>query len=421
MRIVGDMRQLSVAGTADRVRKPSCLMPIALAAAGLGLQSLLLAAPAVMAMPPSMPAAALPRTSMPAMAPAAEPATVHEIAVFGTDNRTKLPKRLEALRNSIGLLYNERSRTVCTAFCIADDVLATASHCLFRTRGETPPPADSFYFSRPGTAHPNVRLAGSASRAAAQQILAGTIGISTKPPIDAARDWAMLKLQSPACRGRTLGIQPLTPDDIEREASAGKLYQAAYHRDFGRWTMAYSEPCMGGRRVEGAGGPVTERDFTDSLNLVLHTCDTGGASSGSPLLIETPAGPQVVAINVGTFVQSRVVLEEGVVVRRAPAKPVANTAVSAVAFASRLERFRSAIILTARAEVLELQHRLSALNLLTGLLDGRFDIKLRTAIEAYESQQGMPVMGLPTRALLQTLQSAAAVPARPNASAPRSR
>lgn len=360
-----------------------------------------------LAMAVASPALALPPSGISSLAPRVETEAshVHRVAVFGEDNRTKLPKRLEALRGSIGLIYNERSRTVCTAFCVADDVIATASHCVFRTKGETPPPPERFYFARPGTPHRSDRFAGTASKTAANHILAGSAGISTKPPIEAARDWAMIRLQGPACRGRALTIKPLTPDEIETEAHAGRLYQAAFHRDYGRWTMAYSQPCFGGRRGEAGlpPPPVTERDFTDHLNLVLHTCDTGGASSGSPLLIETPAGPHVVAINVGTFVQSRVMIEGGEVVQRAPAAPVANTAVSASAFAAKLEHLRKASVLTTAADLRALQQRLASAEAYDGPVNGRFDARLRLAIESYEARTGLPVLGLPTRSVLEAL------------------
>ena len=368
-------------------------------------------APALAFPPPSVVSMGRPTASISDVAVAGQ---VHKVAVFGTDSRKRMPRNLQAMRSSIGLIYNEKTRTVCSAFCVADDVIATASHCVFRTKGETPPPPERFFFARPGTKHASVRFAGAQARSSAQHIVAGTVGISTKPPIDAARDWAFVRLQGPACKGKSLGILQLTPDEVEQEAAAGRVFQVAFHRDFGAWSMAHSGACAAGRRVEGSNGPAPARDFTDPLNLLLHTCDTGGASSGSPLLVETPDGPKVVGINVGTFVRSRVMLEEGVVVRRMPASPVANTAVSAIAFAGRLEPFRQADVLTAVADIRDLQQRLISMNLLDGRTSGRFDEKTRAAIQLYEARFGLPVTGMPTRALLQQLKAraAAALPTR---------
>lgn len=335
--------------------------------------------------------------------PPALSAPVERVAVFGVDNRKRLPKHLGGLRDSIGLIYNERTRTVCSAFCVADDIIGTASHCVFRTKGETPPPPEKFFFARPNTRHASIRFAGAAQKSSAQQIITGTVGISTKPPIEAARDWAFVRLQGPACRGAVLPIATMTPGDIEKEAKAGRLFQAAFHRDYGRWSMAYSDPCAAGNHLEGANPNVTARDFADPLNLVLHQCDTGGASSGSPLLVESPAGPRVVAINVGTFVQSRVVLQGGEVVSRAPASPVANTAVSATAFADKVPHLRQASILTSTDDLRTLQNLLASQALYEGSANGRYDNHLRQAVEQFERREGMAVTGLPTRSLLEAL------------------
>lgn len=328
------------------------------------------------------------------------------VAVFGADERVRLPKRLDALKASVGLVYNERSRTICSAFCVADDVIATASHCVFRTKGEAPPPAEKFYFARPGTQLPSVRFAGAAARASAQQIVAGAIGISTKPPIEASRDWALVKLQAPVCRGHALTIAPLSTVEVETESAAGRLYQAAFHRDWGKWTLAYSQPCQAGMRIgDVVHQPrINERDFADPGNLLLHNCDTSGASSGSPLLIDTPEGPRVVAINVGTFVQARVMIQDGVVVKRAPAAPVANTAASALAFAPMLEAFKNAEIVVAPAELRAIQRNLLAAGLIEGAADGKFDQRTRLAIEEYEMRSGRARLGLPTRSLLESMQ-----------------
>ena len=43
---------------------------------------------------------------------------LHRVAVFGADNRGALPRKLQALRKSIGLVYNNRARSVCTGFCV---------------------------------------------------------------------------------------------------------------------------------------------------------------------------------------------------------------------------------------------------------------------------------------------------------------
>src|SRR5215468_4744195 len=64
---------------------------------------------------------------------------VQPAAVFGNDDRIPLPAKYKDLQEKIGLLFNPRSRMVCTAFCVAPDIVATAGHCLFRIAGEQAP------------------------------------------------------------------------------------------------------------------------------------------------------------------------------------------------------------------------------------------------------------------------------------------
>jgi len=136
---------------------------------------------------------------------------------------------------------------------------------------------------------------------------------------------------------------------------------------------------------------------------LLHTCDTGGASSGSPLLLETAEGGWVVGLNVGTYVQSKVLMEDGRITKRFEAAEVANTAVNSSAFAGKLATFRQAAILASAAEIRALQLALKLRALYPGTIDGAYGADLRSAIEAYEGAQDLPVTGLATKALLQRL------------------
>src|SRR5450631_4121824 len=63
---------------------------------------------------------------------------LHRVAVFGPDDRKPLPQSYFRLGSKVGVLHDPRTRSVCTAFCVAPDVVATAAHCLYRTGDETP-------------------------------------------------------------------------------------------------------------------------------------------------------------------------------------------------------------------------------------------------------------------------------------------
>src|SRR5262249_41979589 len=117
-----------------------------------------------------------------------------------------------------------------------------------------------------------------------------------------------------------------------------------------------------------------------------------------------PAGTAVIGMNIGTYLQSKVVMQAGQVMRRMKADTIANTAVNAQSFAEKLEIFRQAVILRSGAQMRELQARLREHHLFAGKEDGNYSLVLRSAIEAYEEEQGLPVTGLATQAVLQALQ-----------------
>jgi len=324
--------------------------------------------------------------------------------VFGADERVPLPAKYGNLQGKIGLLFNKRSRTVCTAFCVAPDTIATAGHCLFRLAGERAPRTADFWFARNyDTVRDYARIAGYDRGATAQHVMSGGTTLSLRPPIDATRDWALVRLSRAICSKGTLAVQPLSHEQIVAESAAKRLFQVAYHRDFTPWKLAFATPCAAGRSFRGADWKTIVEDFTEPDALILHTCDTGGASSGSPLLVDAGRGPEVVGINVGTYVQSKVLTQDGQVTRRFKSEIVANTGVSATAFAAKLDAFRRAAILGTRAEIRSLQTALKQRHLYSGAIDGTYGPALRGAIEAFERAEGLTVTGLATQALLKRL------------------
>ena len=63
-----------------------------------------------------------------ALALALLPFDVATAATFGRDDRAALPWRHKLLTKSIGLFFNTRAKTVCSAFCVGDSMIATAGH-----------------------------------------------------------------------------------------------------------------------------------------------------------------------------------------------------------------------------------------------------------------------------------------------------
>jgi protease YdgD len=211
--------------------------------------------------------------------------------VFGGDERTPVPAKYKDVQERIGLLFNKSRPIVCTAFCVGKDVIATASHCLNGTAGERPARIADFWFARNfDTVRDYARIAGHASGGAAQHVMAGATNLSVRPPIDAARDWALIRLARPVCANGVLPVRVMPIDEILSAAKAQHVFQIAYHRDFTPWKPAYSRPCGVAKSFEAASWDQISHDFAEPQSLILHTCDTGGASSGSPILLETQTG-----------------------------------------------------------------------------------------------------------------------------------
>ena len=228
----------------------------------------------------------------------------------------------------------------------------------------------------------------------------GNFALRVRPPIDAAHDWALMRLARPACTKHELTLRVFSPAELIAHSRAGHVFQISYHRDFTQWKAAYSKPCGVARDFDNAEWSTIAPDFLEAERMILHTCDTGGASSGSPLLVDTAEGPVVAGINVGTYVQSKVVMQNGQMTHRHRAETVANTAVNASAFADRVGVLRNAHILASGNPMKTLQERLRQHQFYGGRLDGTYGPALRTAIEAYEKANTLPVTGLATQGLL---------------------
>jgi len=323
-------------------------------------------------------------------------------AVFGSDERVPLPQNLRAIGDKIGVLHDPRSHSVCTAFCVGRDIVATAAHCLYRT-SDVPPLRLSDLVVKLHGSHAMTHIAGTAEGAPEANVIAGSTRLNVHPPIDATRDWALVRLARPVCKGGGFKLSRKPVEEVIRLAEAGKIYNVAYHRDLPKWQPMFESGCTVKRSFEDADWNLIQHDFTNPNELLLHTCDTGGASSGSPLLVDGPEGPEVVGINVGTYVQSKVIMLNGAVLHRFKSDDVANTGVNSLAFAASLDALRGADTLLSRREIQVLQARLAAKDLYLGPQDGTLTSATRAAIERFERASEVPVTGLATRALLQTL------------------
>ena len=347
-----------------------------------------------------------PASAGPLNARPAEPGgVIRPVAVFGRDDRVALPERLASVAARMGVLFNNPARTVCSAFCVAPAIIATAAHCVAvaSPQGARLRPADFLFARAYDRERDYVRIEGFSTGAAAQHIYTGEFRLNVRPPIDAARDWALVRLERPVCRQGGIPVRPASSEDILVMAEAGRLFSVSYHRDLPSWTPTYSGPCHAARDFGASSWKTIAPDFESPDEIVLHTCDTGGASSGSPILAETPEGPVVVAMNVGTYVQSRMITQQGRAPSRQQTETIANTAVNARVFAEQIAGFQQAAILRAGNPIRQLQEHLSALGFYSGRADGDYGPVLKAGIVAYERARGLPVTGLATAPLLSHL------------------
>ncbi len=322
------------------------------------------------------------------------------MAVFGDDGRRELPEKYSGLEGKIGMIYEPISQTLCTAFCVAPDVVATAAHCLFQAKAAKIPAISSLSFRLDyGKVSTSTGLAGSRKGVEKNFVAVGTTKFNQEPPLSAPLDWALARLERPICRFGVLDVVPKTVPELAQATTEKRIFQVAYHWDYQHWKLAYSGACTISRSFSLQWRAI-QQHFSDSEDLVLHDCDTGGASSGSPILMDTPLGPVAVAINVGTYTRTRLFLRQGRVVKRLNPDVIANTGVNARAFKHIIAELGTAQILESPDELSQLQLELRARALYSGKVDGILGRNTRSAIRQFEVSNGLTATGLPTQKVL---------------------
>lgn len=352
-------------------------------------------------------AAPLPIAPMPGASP-----LLHRVAVFEPDERRMIAKRYPDLRNKIGLLVHAKTQSVCTAFCVAPDIVATAGHCVAGTVSNPAGDPAHLLFRTDAWKGSAIPVRGRRAGTTAANIITGARRLNTRPPINATSDWAFIRLERNACMHGSLPLSAKGAHEVAAEAAAGRIYHIAYHRDLAHWKLAVGMPCSFVSRKKAGTPAELGKDFERAEDLLLHTCDTEAASSGSPLLVDGDNGPEVVGINVGTYVRSRVITHDGQIVQRLDSEVISNTALLAASLIAPLEAFSSARLLTAARDIEQLQKFLADQGLEPGPADGHFGPRTRKAIEDYELRVGLPITGLATQDLLTRLKTTTSASAR---------
>ncbi|MCK9912382.1 hypothetical protein MXD81_24725, partial [Microbacteriaceae bacterium K1510] len=74
-----------------------------------------------------------------------------------------------------------------------------------------------------------VKIAGTQDGVPEANVTSGSTKLSVRPPIDATRDWAMVRLAQPACSAGTLKISAKPVDEVMALAEKGRVFNIAYH------------------------------------------------------------------------------------------------------------------------------------------------------------------------------------------------
>jgi V8-like Glu-specific endopeptidase len=340
-------------------------------------------------------------------------------AVIGDDDRQSIGDSQPALARGIGFILEAGSAYTCTAFCVADDVIATSAHCILRRDRNLSPVDLSKVRFHMFDRTPAVRRGG--TEPAIRSIRAGSElqtgpGSQTTTAVfhgefstnrDSPRhfdDWALAKLQTPLCERRALSLEPVSQDELRGEINDQKLYMIGYHGGRFEEGRIRSSDCDLNSIRMGRFMRSQRQRFANAPDLLLHRCDMEQGASGSPIFLETEDGPKVVAMNSGSVSHLIYQVRPGSERRLLVSRYDANTAVLTRSFAGGVERFGQESLLHSESQLRRLQLLLKARGLYAGPLDALYGPGTRGAILKFEQERGWARLGVPTLELLVALE-----------------
>ncbi len=307
---------------------------------------------------------------------------------------SQIPDNLQDFLPGIGVLRSGRS--VCTAFCVSQDVIVTSQHCVQFTneRWRSSSMNFSFVVEQSG----KIRKSPVWGRTAQER--RQNIAFGLKRDGSAARkrnaaafeaDWALIRLKKRICR-KVLPVESLVGlisrtmpgRDVAEMVSSEKFYRRARGK---RWT--YSGRCRFiSSRISSFGAAIA------------HNCPAVPGTSGAPIFLRNDNGDLVVAaVNSGTFLD-----------RSNGKRERKFRAIEAGAFADSLPHFIAHKRNLTTAQLRTLQEALKKQRLLNGRADGVFGPQTRLAIIKFEASIGYPELGLPTELIYDLLTGQKSIP-----------
>ncbi len=253
-------------------------------------------------------------------------------------------------------------------------------------------------------AHDARSIAGAADGAPETNVIAGSTRLNVHPPIDATRDWALVRLAQPVCKGGSFKVSRKPVAEVMKLAEAGRVYNVAYHRDLPKWQPMFEPGCVVKRNFEDA-------DWTDDPPRFLRPRSAAAAHlrHRRRLVGLAAAGRRARRARGRRHQRRHLRAVEGDHAQRRGAAPLQvgrrrqhrRELARVRGVARRAARRRDACSPATMCGVCRRGSRERAFTRVRAT--ARFDAETKAAIEGFERASDMPVTGLATQPLLQAL------------------
>lgn len=338
---------------------------------------------------------------------------VTQVLVIGKDERRSVPKKYDNIAGSVGAIWipdaGKKGRAgMCTAFCVADRVIATNAHCVVRQGRRRLKNLDEIFFIR----KPQFK------QLQMSALISGSRLVVTSPDDPyltfytgfargggflgkARHDWAFAKLEKPVCAGYELPFTKLSRKQLRRAAKKKQIFMIGLHGvPKGDSGLLYSPNCRPTLRKDG-------RSFK-------HFCDMTKGSSGSPLIWFDGKKAHAIAINLGHYAWSKgyrvINRRTGRERRKIVSSGKFNLAALPEHFVEGVKAFKEAELLSDADEFRLYQTLLKKAGYYRGKIDGKYGPQTRAATKKLEKFLERVPLGLPSKALLGDLRILTNIP-----------